>query len=336
MSLAEHTLGEDSRSTLTHLVETELRRWIDTEDGPLEVEATDALFPTGKLLRPLLCLESAAATGGDIRTVLSFAAGLECMHVASLIHDDIVDRDPVRRGKPSTAEQFGINEALLVGDGLVMIGTDAMINPHGADLPPDLMLRAFQVVIDAARRMCRAALQEALIRGDLTCGVPTVLEVIHGKTAALISAACQTGAILAGAPGNQVTCLREYGTQLGFAFQLRDDLLPYTSDEHTVGKTSVSDIANRRQPTLPIVLAYAAAGQDDRQRLKAVFRGDHDPHTAHRHTTEILARTGAINDVIQRASASAERAHAALAELPPSASRDRLEELATTAVNRDP
>jgi geranylgeranyl diphosphate synthase type I len=334
MSIAEHEVGGQVRPDLVELVRAELRRCVGRDDGPLAVEAMDALFPTGKLLRPVLCLESAAATGGDLRQVAPFAAGMECVHVASLVHDDIVDRDPVRRGKPSTAEQFGINEALLVGDGLVMIGLAAMLDSRDAGVPTDRMERALRVVFDAGRAMCRAAMREALIRGDLTCGAPAVLEVVSGKTAALISAACQAGGILAGAPEDHVACLREYGEQLGLAFQFRDDLLPYTSDERTAGKAAVSDIANR-QPNLPIVLAYAAADDADRERLDAIFRGHTDPHTAHRQTTEILARTGAVDEVIQRARAGAERACAALAALPRSASRDRLTALAAQAVDRD-
>lgn len=330
MSIAE----SEVQSSLVELVKAELRRCVGKEDGALAVEATEALFPAGKLLRPVLCLESAAAVGGDVRRVVSFAAGLECVHVASLVHDDIVDRDPVRRGKPSTAEQFGINEALLVGDGLVMIGAGAMLDTRDDGMPRELMERALRVVFDAGRRMCRAALQEAMIRGDLTCGVPAVLEVISGKTAALIAAACQAGAILVDASDHQVACLGEYGEQLGLAFQLRDDLLPYTSDERTAGKQAISDIANR-QPNLPVLLAYAAADGTDRERLEAIFSGYVDIHTAHRQTIEILARTGAIDEVAQRARVSAERARAALAGLPPSAGRDRLAALASSAVDRD-
>ncbi|RAS60658.1 geranylgeranyl diphosphate synthase type I [Lentzea atacamensis] len=334
MSIVEQAVGEAVDPSLVDLVKAELRRLVGKEDGPLAVEAMDALFPTGKLLRPVLCLESAAAVGGDVHSMVPFAAGLQCVHVASLVHDDIIDRDPVRRGKPSTAEQFGINEALLVGDGLVMIGASAMLDARDSGMPMDRMERALRVAFDTGREMCRAAFQEAMIRGDLSCGIPAVLEVVHGKTAALFGAACQAGAVLADAPGNQVACLREYGEQLGVAFQLRDDLLPYTSDEHTAGKTAISDIANR-QPNLPVLLAYDAAGPADRQQLEAIFRGYTDVHTAHAQTREILVRTGAIDDVIERARTSAERAQAALAELPPSASRDRLTALAATAVDRD-
>jgi len=334
MSIAEQAVDATAQPSFVELVKAELRRCVNREDGPLAVEAMDALFPAGKLLRPVLCLESAAAVGGDVRTVVSFAAGLQCMHVASLVHDDIIDRDPVRRGKPSTAEQFGINEAILVGDGLMMIGARAMLDTLDAGMPTGRMERALRVSFDAGSRMCRAALREAMIRGNLACGVPAVLEVIHDKTAALISAACQTGAILVDASDHQVACLREYGEQLGLAFQLRDDLLPYTNDESTVGKTAVSDIANR-QPNLPVLLAYDAADDTDRRRLEAIFRGYTDVHTAHHQTREILIRTNAIDDVIARARASAERATAALAGLPPSANRDRLANLAATAVDRD-
>ncbi|MFI9566126.1 polyprenyl synthetase family protein [Streptomyces rishiriensis] len=102
-------------STHIPLLEAELLRWVGSGDSLMEVACLDALFPPGKLLRPVLCMESAKAVGGDMDQVLAFAADLECLHVASLIHDDIVDQDPVRRGRASTAEQYGLAEALAAG-----------------------------------------------------------------------------------------------------------------------------------------------------------------------------------------------------------------------------
>ncbi|SDM34929.1 polyprenyl synthetase family protein [Allokutzneria albata] len=316
----------ENQDVLVPLIEAELRRWIGPGENLMELVCLDALFPSGKLLRPILCLESAAAVGGEVEQVLAFAAGIECLHVASVVHDDIVDQEPVRRGRASTSEQFGISEALLAGDGLSMAGHAAMLSRG----PADRALAASRVVVDAMRHMCRAMMRETEIREDLSCGVSTALEVIRGKTAALISAACQGGAILGGATPEQAEALRRYGEQLGIAFQIRDDLLPYTADEDITGKAAQSDVANRL-PTVPVLLAHEAGTDADRQRLAEVFRDDVDTVTAYREVRDIVIRTGGAEQAAQRAWDCVEHARAALAGVP---RPDRLLELAVTAVDR--
>ncbi|MFC8876753.1 polyprenyl synthetase family protein [Streptomyces ardesiacus] len=312
--------------TCIPLLEAELLRRVGSGDSLLELACLDALFPSGKLLRPVLCVESAKAVGGTADQVLAFAAGIECLHVASLVHDDIIDQDPVRRGRASTAEQYGLAEALVAGDGLSMAGIAALL---GAG-PAERVLHAARVTVEALRHMCQGFMRETEIRGDLTCGVPTVLDVMQAKTAALTGAACQAGAILAGAAPRQHQALRRYGERLGMAFQIRDDLLPYTTDDRVTGKTATSDVANL-QPTLPVLLAYEAADETDRNRLAAVFRGGTDPVAAHRDVLTVLTRTGALTKAARMASSCAGQAHTELAGLPDST---RLAELATSAADR--
>jgi geranylgeranyl diphosphate synthase type I len=312
--------------TAVPLLEAELLRWVGSGDSLLELACLDALFPPGKLLRPVLCIESAKAVGGTADQVLAFAAGIECLHVASLVHDDIIDQDPVRRGRASTAEQYGLAEALLAGDGLSMAGIAALLSGG----PAERVLQAARVTVEALRRMCQGIMRETEIRGDLTCGAPAVLDIMRAKTAALTGAACQAGAILAGATPRQHQALRRYGEQLGLAFQIRDDLLPYTAEDQVTGKTATSDVANR-QPTLPVLLAHEAADEADRNRLTTVFRGGTDPVTAHREVLEVLTRTGALGRAARMSSSCAEQARAQLTGLPEST---RLAELATTAADR--
>ncbi|MEV5878015.1 polyprenyl synthetase family protein [Streptomyces sp. NPDC052101] len=312
---------------VVHLVESELRRWVGKGDDLMELVCLDALFPSGKLLRPILCVEAARAVNGAVQPVLAFAAGIECLHVASLVHDDIVDQDPVRRGRASTAEHFGIAEALLAGDGLSMAGHAAMLSGGLAQR----VLPATRAVVDAMRRMTQAMMRETEIREDLTCSVATVMDVIRGKTAALISAACEAGAILSGATQPQTLALRQYGEHLGTAFQIRDDLLPYTSPDHVSGKAAVSDVANR-QPSLPVLLAYELADAADRKRLDTIFRDESiDPASAHQAVCDVVTRTGAAAEAARRARSYADDARATLHGLPYT---ERLAELAETVVNR--
>ncbi|MFC7895512.1 polyprenyl synthetase family protein [Streptomyces sp. NPDC057381] len=322
MAIAATPAGD----TYIPLLEAELLRRVGSGDSLLELACLDALFPPGKLMRPVLCMESTKAVGGTTDQVLAFAAGIECLHVASLVHDDIIDQDPVRRGRASTAEQYGLAEALVAGDGLSMAGIAALLSAG----PAERVLHAARVTIEALRHMCQGLMREVEIRGDLTCGVPTVLNVMQAKTAALTGAACQAGAILAGATPQQHQALRQYGEQLGMAFQIRDDLLPYTAEDQVTGKTATSDVANL-QPTLPILLAYEAADEADRNRLTTVFHGGTNPVTAHRDTLAVLTRTGALTKAAQMASSRAEQARAALTGLPDST---QLAELAASAADR--
>ncbi|WP_308408980.1 polyprenyl synthetase family protein [Streptomyces sp. AC558_RSS880] len=184
--------------------------------------------------------------------------------------------------------------------------------------------------MEVLRHMCQGLMLETEIRGDLTCGVPTVLNVMQAKTAALTGAACQAGAILAGATPQQNQALRRYGEQLGMAFQIRDDLLPYTAEDQVTGKTATSDVANL-QPALPVLFACEAADEADRNRLPTVFRGGTDPVTAHRDILAVLTRTGALTKAARMAFSRAEQARAELAGLPHST---QLAELATASADR--
>lgn len=311
----------------------EMRRLTGSRDGMSRVIAEDALLPAGKLLRPMLCLEAATAVGGDAETVLSFAAGLECMHVGSLVHDDIVDQDPVRRSRASTHAHYGLCEALLAGDDLMAMGISVLLESASGRVPPDVRLRAVRTVIDALGKMCQASQREIMLRGDPTADVAESLNVVEGKTAALVGASCAAGAILAGARDDQVVALHRYGLELGMAFQVCDDLLPYTSSDNLVGKQAISDVANR-QPTVPVLLAFARAEPSDRRRLVEIFAAP-DSRTAHTELAALLARTGAIDEAASLADAYAERAHAALTDLPATAARDRLADFARSAAHRD-
>lgn len=315
-------------------IEAELHRRVRNDGDRLSRMCSDALFPSGKLLRPVLCLESALAAGGSIRDALPFAAGIECIHVASLIHDDLLDQDALRRGRESLPHRYGIEDALLAGDGLLAKGILSMIGAWENGAPAERLMAALRVVAQALRAECRAAMLESMLRHDLSIDLALPLEVIRGKTAALMQAACESGGLLAGAPPAQVRALGRYGESLGMAFQIRDDLLPYTSDTRTIGKAVTSDASNR-YPTLPILLAQSLAGDADRRRLQALFSSTEDLPAVHHQMRELLSRTGAIEEAMRRAREYMACARAALSELPPSGSRERLAELITTVVDRD-
>jgi geranylgeranyl diphosphate synthase type II len=211
-----------------------------------------SLFAGGKRIRPLLCLEAAAAVADAPSGVETAACALEMIHTYSLIHDDLpaLDNDDTRRGKPTCHKVFGEAMAILAGDAL--------------------LTRAFQIVaelegVDPTRRTailrelaCGAGTVEGMIGGqvaDLEAeGKPVLAEQLHyihrAKTAAMIRTSVRIGGICAGATSDQLEALSEFGTQIGLAFQIVDDVLDVTESSEGLGKTAGKD-ARQQKATFP-------------------------------------------------------------------------------------
>lgn len=207
-----------------------------------------SLLAGGKRLRPVLVLSWAAMLGGKADAVMPFAASMECIHTYSLIHDDLpaMDDDDLRRGKPSNHKQFDEATAILAGDGLL---TEAFGLMSAASivkgLPADRVLRAISVLAHAAGAAGMVGGQAVDMEFTGRKDVPlNELREMHAmKTGALITAACECGAILAGGSDADVDNAREFGKSIGVAFQIVDDVLDVVSDTETLGKPAGSDEA---------------------------------------------------------------------------------------------
>ncbi len=205
-----------------------------------------SLLAGGKRLRPVLTLAWAQMLGGKADAVMPFAASLECIHTYSLIHDDLpaMDDDDLRRGKPSNHKKFDEATAILAGDGLL---TEAFGLMSAASivkgLPADKVLRAIFVLATAAGAGGMVGGQTVDMEFTGRDGVPLEeLREMHAmKTGALITAACECGAILSGASDKDVENAREFGKAIGVAFQIVDDVLDVISDTETLGKPAGSD-----------------------------------------------------------------------------------------------
>lgn len=207
-----------------------------------------SLLAGGKRLRPVLCLASAGLFGLDARLVMPFAAAIECIHSYSLIHDDLpaMDDDDLRRGKPSNHKAFGEATAILAGDALV---TDAFAFMASVGLaggiPAERVLEAVSVMALAAGSLGMVGGQyldmEYTAKGGISLEELGAMQA--AKTGALIRAACECGAVLAGAGGAEREGVAEYGRALGAAFQIVDDILDETGDEAVLGKPVGSDAA---------------------------------------------------------------------------------------------
>ncbi|ATL80469.1 polyprenyl synthetase family protein [Streptomyces malaysiensis subsp. malaysiensis] len=311
------------------------RRW-PREAERLHRISRYALLPAGKLLRPLLLMEAAEAVGGGGPAVVPAALSVEYLHVGSLVHDDVIDGDAMRRGRPSVAARYGTADAIVTGDAL-MLGTFGVLT-DGTDeaggLPPGRVLDAVRVFAQAGVDLCRGQAMEAELRGDLGCGLDRYVTMTALKTGALFRAACRGGAILGGGSPAQRHALTAYAEHLGSAFQMHDDLLPYTSDSRTTGKSALSDIAAAR-PTFPVLLCHAMAGAPARARLEAALGGALPAADALRTVHELLETTGALDAARDRAMAQADLAKSCLAELPRSRATAVLAAVADLSVSRD-
>ncbi|ASQ92403.1 polyprenyl synthetase family protein [Streptomyces sp. 11-1-2] len=311
------------------------RRW-PPEAERLHQISRYALLPAGKLLRPLLLMESAEAVGGGGPAVVPAALSVEYLHVGSLVHDDVIDDDAMRRGRPSVVARYGTADAIVTGDALMLgmfgVLTDGAEEAGG--LPPGRVLGAVRVFARAGVDLCRGQAMEGELRGDLGCGLDRYLTMSSLKTGALFRAACRGGAILGGGTPAQQHALTAYAEHLGLAFQMHDDLLPYTSDPRTTGKSALSDIVAAR-PTFPVLLCHAMAGAPGRARLEAALGGALPAADALRTVHELLETTGALDAARDQATAQADRAKSCLAELPRSRATAVLAAVADLSVSRD-
>jgi geranylgeranyl diphosphate synthase type II len=206
-----------------------------------------SLLAGGKRLRPLLVMASAEACGASAKSVLGAACAFECLHTYSLIHDDLpaMDDDDLRRGKPTSHKAFDEATAILAGDALLTLAFELMASSRGK------ASEALRVFAQASGSRGMVGGQMADIQAEGRRVGPAQLKAIHaGKTGALIRAAVECGAILAGAPQARRQALAAFGSHIGLAFQVADDILNVTGDAAKLGKKTGSD-AGRGKATYP-------------------------------------------------------------------------------------
>lgn len=305
------TLAELLRGGPGRLLREELdRRWPPTADG-LTAISRYALLPPGKLLRPIMTMTCAQAVGGDPAEVLAAALAMEYLHVATLVHDDIIDGDEVRRFRPSVHAAHGVPDAILTGDHLIFVAFQAITEHRPERVPWHSVVAAASALAVTGADLCRGQALEARLAGDPTVAVADYLTVARLKTGALFRAACRVGALLGGAGPERAAALGCYGESLGVAFQIRDDLLALTRPAEVTGKPAGSDLANGR-PTLPVLLAHRAGTADTRERLAAALAGRDATTLAE--FSELLASTGALAEARRCAAEHGTEALARLAE----------------------
>lgn len=232
---------------------------------------TDEGMPTlGKSLRPTFLLLTAESLGGDLEVALPVAVAVELVHSFSLIHDDIEDGDIVRHHRASLWHQYGRGPAVLAGAALWTLAYETLNQAHERGLSAERTLAARKVLNDAAREMIEGQHQDLTyeLRTDVT--LAEYLEMVERKSAALLGASMQLGALVAGADDEEAARFATFGREIGLAFQIRDDILGIWGEGTATGKPVGADIA-RKKKSLPVVHAFQQVVGPDRDLLRSVY-----------------------------------------------------------------
>ncbi|WHT16171.1 polyprenyl synthetase family protein [Crossiella sp. CA-258035] len=294
-----------------------------------------AMAVPGKLLRPLMLIAAAEAVGGQAGAVLPAAVAVEHLHVASLVHDDIIDGDDLRRGRPSVHARHGIADAIVTGDALLF---DLFAAAAESAAPPQAVVAAVAELARAGGDLCRGqVLESAMVppgAGRTGSDLTDYLDVAAFKTGALFRAACRVGALLGGGTAGQADLLADYGHHTGVAFQMYDDLLPYLDGRTAAGKPATSDAANLR-PTWPVLIAHRDGAAEHRRAVETALSGTVEPAEALELLRFAVLGSGALGTAREGARERSALAVARLPELPGAAAAGRLAALAEIAVDRD-
>lgn len=223
----------------------------------------------GKLLRPSLCLLACEALGGGWRPALPAAAAIELLHNFTLIHDDVEDASPQRHGRPTLWKLHGEAHAINAGDGMFALAHATLLRLADRGLPADRVLAAARLLDEASLRLCEGQHLDLSYAERNAITERKYLDMIEGKTAALLAASCAIGALLAGADGSAIDALGEFGRRLGLAFQVRDDVLGVWGDPALTGKPVGGDLSEGKK-SYPVVVALDRSGER-RQELLAVL-----------------------------------------------------------------
>ncbi len=266
---------------------------------------------SGKRIRPLLCLLACAAAGGDWRQAVPAAAAIEIVHNFSLVHDDIEDNSPTRRGRPTVWTLWGQPQAINTGDAMFALAHLALGRLTERGVPPATVVRALRRFDETCVALTRGQYIDMSFETRPAVTADEYLAMITGKTAVLVGLCAELGALVAGADDGRATHFATYGLDLGLAFQIQDDLLGIWGDEQLTGKSVATDITTRKK-TLPVLY-----GLERSATLLTLYGGAEDDAAFVRRVVAALDEVGARAYTVEQATRYTEEAVAHLAAAQP-------------------
>jgi len=296
-------------------IDKELERGFDSR-VPLVVDiGKHSLLGNGKRLRPLLFVLSSRLCGYNGKDIYSLSTIFEYLHCASLLHDDVIDNADTRRNKPSVRNLWGNSAAVLAGDFLTSKAMSIALTAKNLDF--------MDMIISTGLKMSEGQTLELVHTNDLNLNHVDYMDIITSKTAELMAAACACGGVAAGAGKENILRLKNFGLNIGIAFQIIDDLLDYSASEEDLGKPAGKDLKEGKV-TLPLIYALNEMDVDDRRSLEELTT-DHE--ISEENYGKILSRvkkSRAIDKVKEEAEIYIDRAAELLNELPASPYKDDL------------
>lgn len=248
----------------------------------LLIEVLDhALFNGGKRIRPLLTVLSSRCCGRDDDDLYLLAAAFEYLHVATLVHDDVIDHAPTRRGKRTVNARFGLAAAILAGDWLHARSMYLIGHLAGSE--------GLDIFSRATTSMANGEFEQLRYVADINTTKEQYFGVIRQKTGNLIASTCAIGALFAGADTRRQEALTTYGHHIGAAFQVVDDLLDFQGNSDSTGKTTGNDFVEGKI-TLPILLTLDHATPQDRHIIKELFHGDRTRSVSYQELYHLIER----------------------------------------------
>lgn len=262
------SLSSSATSTLTnalvpiasdlHVLEEKIREQASHFDSDLEQYITYACGSSGKRLRPALALLSGGATGSIRAEHKTLAVILELIHIASLVHDDIMDEAKVRRQRPTVNAKWGNILTVLLGD---------VLFAHALRLSMDFSQAEWcRCIADAAIRVCSGEMLQIQRRFDSELSVSDYYRIVEMKTGSLFTVACELGAAFNEASPEMVTALKNYGTSMGIAYQILDDCIDLMGEEKKVGKTLGTDLTGGKF-TLPVLMLLQSSSPQEKEQV---------------------------------------------------------------------
>ena len=307
-------------------IEAEIAREIRSPVPLIEEMGEFIAGAGGKRLRPILLLMAARLSGYEGPRAVRLGCVVELLHTATLIHDDVVDQAPLRRGRPSANARWGDDASILVGDHLYSKSFAMMVRDGDAGV--------LETLARATVSMTEAEVLQLERKRSGTTTEADYLRIITQKTASFISACCRIGALLGGLEGERLEALTGYGLDIGIAFQISDDSLDFVADEARFGKAIGADLREGKR-TLPLIAALDRAAPEERERMQSLLK----PHALEPGEIEeirrLVVKHGGVDYALARAHAYALAAKAGLRGFPDGEHKETLALIADFVVDRD-
>jgi octaprenyl-diphosphate synthase len=320
MQSALNLIGDDLK-----LVEEQFRKDLQSDVPLIRKVGEYVLSSGGKRIRPALLLLAARLSGYTADKAIPLASVIEFIHTATLLHDDVVDSATLRRGIASANTLWGNEASVLVGDFLFSKSFSLMVNVGSLEI--------LKVLSDATTIIAEGEVMQLLCTGELDLAEEQYIKVVRSKTAILMSAACEAGALLGAVPREQQQALADFGMDLGIAFQLMDDILDYVATEEEFGKSIGHDLEEGKI-TMPLIHTLRHCNDAERAVIAAVVEQDEMSLDEFRAVSGYVKQYGGIDYTVEQARFYIERCKSHLGRFADSPVREALISLSEYVVTR--